>query len=102
MTQTSQVRLPVPYKCFFCVQPQEISFLSCLQPRIAEICLPQVCDAGEVSRCELTVMDVCATPADSTEVGDATGDDVPDVLVLLLARVKELVLDLDDCTPEVM
>lgn len=47
-------------------------------------------------------MDVCATPADSTEVGDATGDDVPDVLVLLLARVKELVLDLDDCTPEVM
>ena len=46
-------------------------------------------------------MDVCATP-DSSKVGDATGDDVPDVPVLLLARVKELVLDLDDCTPEVM
>jgi hypothetical protein len=45
------------------------------------------------------VLDVCATPADSSNVGNATGDDVPDVPVLLLARDKELVLDLDDCTP---
>jgi len=41
-------------------------------------------------------------PTDSTRVADAVGDNVTDVPALLLARVQELVLDLDDCTPEVM
>ena len=52
---------------------------------------------------------VLSSPADAKEDGGveagAGGEQagaVQDVQTLLLARVKELVLELDDCTPEVI